>query len=417
MRPARHWCAGRGSGSSWARPSSAARSVSWWPRARTPTPRRRWGRWTRDARARPARREPAHGAAGAGGRRCRRRRVLAGARLPARNVVRPRDFAPYSAVERVAVDVMVAGETTRSDTFDVRPPGADSGGVQVNFDTYPAGKHADVAIRLEGASGTLATRNVNVALAGECAAVEVSFGTTDGGAGGRGGAAAGSSAAAALPARARAEFRAALARPARARAARGERRRWSVADAVAARLAPDGSRQHRAAAQGPASPARASPARAVAAAPAAAQERAAAAARAAAQVPGVAGASGRGGGAGAGCMATTENCFNYLDDDCDGTIDCMDPDCNTVGLCVALDPGQGQLGVLLPDAQTPCPPNYTTATTINSGQIRRSARPPAAARHRRRAASPRSTTTRPTPRAWPMRARRWWGRIPRRSPA
>jgi hypothetical protein len=68
-------------------------------------------------------------------------------------------------------------------------------------------------------------------------------------------------------------------------------------------------------------------------------------------------------------MATTENCFNYLDDDCDGTIDCMDPDCNTVGLCVALDPGQGQLGVLLPDAQTPCPPNYTTATTINSGQI------------------------------------------------
>jgi hypothetical protein len=47
----------------------------------------------------------------------------------------------------------------------------------------------------------------------------------------------------------------------------------------------------------------------------------------------------------------------------------MDTDCNAVALCVALDPGQGQLGVVLPNAQTPCPPNYTTATTINSGQI------------------------------------------------
>src|SRR5688572_22072764 len=71
------------------------------------------------------------------------------------------DFAPYSGVERVHVEVMVTGEATRTMTFDVRPPAADSGGIQVNFDTYPAGKVAQVIIRLEGASGTLATRNVS----------------------------------------------------------------------------------------------------------------------------------------------------------------------------------------------------------------------------------------------------------------
>ena len=100
------------------------------------------------------------------------------------------DFSPFTGVQRVAVEVTVAGETTRAMTFDVQPPGADSGGVQVNFDTYPAGKHADVVVRLEGASGTLASRTVGVDSAGECLATDVSFGAPDGGAGGRGGAAA-----------------------------------------------------------------------------------------------------------------------------------------------------------------------------------------------------------------------------------
>ena len=38
-------------------------------------------------------------------------------------------------------------------------------------------------------------------------------------------------------------------------------------------------------------------------------------------------------------------------------------------MCVALDPALGQLGVVMPDAQTPCPPQYTTATTINRGPV------------------------------------------------
>ena len=38
-------------------------------------------------------------------------------------------------------------------------------------------------------------------------------------------------------------------------------------------------------------------------------------------------------------------------------------------MCVALDPSQGMLGVVMPDATTPCPPNYPTATTINRGPV------------------------------------------------
>jgi hypothetical protein len=47
----------------------------------------------------------------------------------------------------------------------------------------------------------------------------------------------------------------------------------------------------------------------------------------------------------------------------------MDTDCNAVGTCVALDPTLGQLGVFVPDAQSPCPAQYTTATTINRAPV------------------------------------------------
>src|SRR3954471_21956984 len=63
------------------------------------------------------------------------------------------EFAPYTGVDQVFVEVKVMGEATRSKTFDVRPPGAASGGVEVDFATYPTGKHANVLVRLDGASG------------------------------------------------------------------------------------------------------------------------------------------------------------------------------------------------------------------------------------------------------------------------
>jgi hypothetical protein len=47
----------------------------------------------------------------------------------------------------------------------------------------------------------------------------------------------------------------------------------------------------------------------------------------------------------------------------------MDSDCAAIATCVALDPTLGQMGVVMPDAQTPCPPNYATATIINRGPV------------------------------------------------
>ena len=92
-------------------------------------------------------------------------------------------FAPYTGVSQVFVQVMVAGEATRSKTFTVQPAGAAGGGVEVDFTTYPTGKQADLLVRLDGAGGPLATRTLDVALTGECAAVDVIFATLDGGAG------------------------------------------------------------------------------------------------------------------------------------------------------------------------------------------------------------------------------------------
>jgi len=279
------------------------------------------------------------------------------------------DFAPYTSVERVYVEVMVTGEATRAMTFDVRS-GADDGSVQVNFDTYPAGKHADVVVRLEGASGTLAARNVGVELAGECIAADVSFGAADGGAGGRGGAAGGSGGAAGTGPGGGAGTGAA-----------GVAGTGVAGTGVAGAGGRGGSAPGGSGGTGVGGIAGTGVAgTGVAGTGVAGAGGRGGAAGTGVAGTGVAGASGRGGaggsmggrggGAGAGCVASgAESCFNYLDDDCDGNIDCMDTDCNAVATCVALDPGLGQLGVFLPDAQTPCPPQYTTATTINRAPV------------------------------------------------
>ena len=71
-------------------------------------------------------------------------------------------FAPYTGVSQVYVQVMVAGETTRSKTFAVPSATAEGGGIEVDFATYPTGKQADVLVRLDGAAGPLATRPLSV---------------------------------------------------------------------------------------------------------------------------------------------------------------------------------------------------------------------------------------------------------------
>jgi hypothetical protein len=61
-----------------------------------------------------------------------------------------------------------------------------------------------------------------------------------------------------------------------------------------------------------------------------------------------------------------ELCFNQLDDDCDGRIDCADPDCGPTAQCVPLDPTGGKIGIMTGVTAT-CPSGYTDQTTINKG--------------------------------------------------
>ncbi len=79
------------------------------------------------------------------------------------------------------------------------------------------------------------------------------------------------------------------------------------------------------------------------------------------------GPSGSFGGSGSSCIpAGAENCFNNVDDDCDGLTDCSDPDCNAIAECVPDNSGF-QLGTTIATAGT-CPTHYGTATTsINQG--------------------------------------------------
>ncbi len=66
------------------------------------------------------------------------------------------------------------------------------------------------------------------------------------------------------------------------------------------------------------------------------------------------------------CMAATEDCFNGKDDDCDGLVDCDDPDC--VGgaapkaICVP-DPGTFTAGTLAPV----CPTGYPLSAPVYQG--------------------------------------------------
>jgi hypothetical protein len=72
------------------------------------------------------------------------------------------------------------------------------------------------------------------------------------------------------------------------------------------------------------------------------------------------------------CLPAPEDCFNGVDDDCDGLADCADPDCvPSVAQCVPADaladPGTA-MGASVPPTAT-CPVNFdkTAATTIRTG--------------------------------------------------
>jgi hypothetical protein len=64
------------------------------------------------------------------------------------------------------------------------------------------------------------------------------------------------------------------------------------------------------------------------------------------------------------CVPKTEDCFNGLDDDCDGLPDCADPDCAPTAVCVPRP--SGDVGTNVPGAQA-CPTGFATPTPFGSG--------------------------------------------------
>jgi hypothetical protein len=240
------------------------------------------------------------------------------------------EVAPFITANQVDIDVSVAGGTPVHTQLHF-PAGTRSGGVEVQFPAgYPSGKTVDITLALSAASGpVLATRTVHITPTGECDAITVDFGAGDGGAGGAGGVTGGGG--------------------------------GGAAGGAAGSGGSTGGAAGTAGGTGGAAAGRGGSAGGTAGA---AGGTAGAAGRGG--TGGTAGTTGGRGGAGGSCVATgAENCFNNLDDDCDGRIDCADSDCTpTVAQCVALDSTGGKVGFMIGVSAT-CPPGYTDQTVIN----------------------------------------------------
>jgi hypothetical protein len=81
------------------------------------------------------------------------------------------------------------------------------------------------------------------------------------------------------------------------------------------------------------------------------------------------GGTGTGGAGGAACVfKSAEDCFNGIDDDCNGKTDCEDPACTPTTECVAAPGTTFQAGVEAATAATTCPSNFTGGeTALNEG--------------------------------------------------
>ena len=267
------------------------------------------------------------------------------------------DLGPYATATRLDVDVMVATATAPEHT-QLALKGAGAGGLEVDFPHgYPAGENASVVLTLYAQTTELAARTTMVHLAAECSVVSVDFGGdagqdaagragAGGGGGGRGGGSAGTTGLAGAPA---------------GTAGAGV----GGASGTGGSNAGNGGQAGRAAGTAGSSGGTAGAGTAGAGTGGAGT---AGAGTAGAGAGGHAGSGGAPGGAGGGCVRTgPENCFNSLDDDCDGQVDCADSDCApAVAQCVALDPSAGKIG-LGEGAGTVCPSGYANLGNILSG--------------------------------------------------
>ncbi|HEY7375778.1 MAG TPA: hypothetical protein VIF57_26710, partial [Polyangia bacterium] len=257
------------------------------------------------------------------------------------------DVAPFITANEVGIDVSVDGSTPVH--TDLRfPTGTRAGGVEVKFPNgYPAGKKVALTLSLSaGAGSILATRSMQIVLTGDCAAITVDF-AADGGMGGGGGASAGAGGHG---------------------GGGGGGAGGSLGGNTGGGGGSAGGTGGGSAGAGGGTGGTGGAAGRGGAGGSAGTGGSAGAGGGAAGRGGAGGGAGRG-GAGGGCVATgAENCFNNLDDDCDGKIDCADSDCTpNVAQCVALDPtGGGKIGFFTA-ATAACPQGYSDQTVINKG--------------------------------------------------
>jgi hypothetical protein len=228
----------------------------------------------------------------------------------------------YTNADELDVDVSIAGGADGGvprHTVLTLKPGHPTGGVEVDFpDGYPTDKSVTVTLTLRSMGAEVAQQVSPVsALPPGCTALTVDFAAADGGAGGAGGTS----------------------------GAGGRGAAGTTGAAGQGGVAGGGGSGGTTGAAGSAGQA-----------------------GAAGGVTGSGGGkAGAGGGAGGACVPTgAEDCFNGKDDDCDGKIDCADPDCTPTAQCVTADPTAAPIGLLT--GTGPCPTaGYGNATKVMTG--------------------------------------------------
>ena len=219
------------------------------------------------------------------------------------------ELGPYAnSADELDVDVTLeangdAAASAPTHTPLALKPGTRSGGVEVQFPNgYEAGRTAMITLTLLSGGSALAARGVTAVLPPGCGVLTtVDFGTSDAGSDGR--ASGGGSGATGLAG-------------AGGTAAGGS---GGTAAGGSGGAATGGSGGSAAGGRG-----------------------------GAAGGHGTGGTAGAGGAGGAACKKTgAENCFDGIDNDCNGLVDCADPACGaTVAQCVALDPTSAPVGLL-----------------------------------------------------------------------